>query len=84
MLHLTGPNTKRQGPKSPMCRRMTVSTNASGSGQREALLGPNNVHDSLSLVLHAEVLEAEVVHVGSHLQHLGSASSLLDKALYVE
>ena len=63
MLNLTRANPKRQRPKRAMRTRMAVPTYHRRPGQGEPLLGPNNMHDPLSLVAQAEIREAEFLDV---------------------
>lgn len=82
MLHFTRPNPKRQGPKRPMSGRMTISAHARSTGQSEALLRSNNVHNTLSFIFHTKVFEAKVGYVGGHLEDLCSGCLLEMVCLY--
>mmetsp|Transcript_27361 Transcript_27361/g.58773 ORF Transcript_27361/g.58773 Transcript_27361/m.58773 type:complete len:430 (+) Transcript_27361:1081-2370(+) len=84
MLHLARTNPKRQRPKRPMSRRMTVPANRRTPRQRETLLRSDNMHDPLPLVLHAEIPETEVLHVRLHLHHLGATGRLFDECRNVQ
>ena len=79
MLHLARADPESQRPERPMGRRVTVPADGRAPRQREPLLGPDDVHDSLPLVLHPEVPQAEVGDVRLHLQDLGPAGGLLDE-----
>ena len=42
---------------------MTVTADDRRSGQSESLLGPDDVNNALTLVIHSKVCKAEVLHV---------------------
>src|SRR5262249_16062792 len=46
-----------------MCCRVTVATHDRGAGQREALLGPDDMDDGLTFVELVEVFDAKVLGV---------------------
>jgi hypothetical protein len=63
MLDLTGTDAKSQGAKGTMCRGMAVTTDDGGAGEGEALLGPNDMDNSLALVAQAEIRQAKLLDV---------------------
>jgi hypothetical protein len=67
-----------------MSGRMTIPANTRRPRQRKPLLRPDDVHNALSFVLHSEILEAEILHVGGHLEDLRSTRRLLDEGLDVQ
>ena len=63
--------TEGEGAEGAVGGGVRVAADAGRAGQREALLGPDDVHDALALVGHAEVLDAEVLDVPLERLHLG-------------
>jgi hypothetical protein len=63
VLDLTSTDTEGKGAESTVCRGVAVTADDSGAGQGEALLGANDVDDTLALVAHAKVGQAEVLDV---------------------
>ena len=53
--------------------RMAVTAHNRGTGQREALLGPDNMHDALALVALMEIFDAEILGVFRQRLNLDSA-----------
>mmetsp|Transcript_19895 Transcript_19895/g.41290 ORF Transcript_19895/g.41290 Transcript_19895/m.41290 type:complete len:515 (-) Transcript_19895:121-1665(-) len=83
VLHLRRPDPERQRPERPVRGRVAVPAHRRAAREGEALLRPDDVHDALSLVLHAEVGEAEVADVLLQLQDLRAAGRLFDEAGHV-
>ena len=71
VLDLARADAERERAERAVRRRVRVAADAGRAGQREALLGPNDVHDALALVGHAKVLDAEVLDVPLERLHLG-------------
>mmetsp|Transcript_22345 Transcript_22345/g.41965 ORF Transcript_22345/g.41965 Transcript_22345/m.41965 type:complete len:201 (-) Transcript_22345:107-709(-) len=64
MFNLRGANTEGKGAKSPVSGGVAVSAHNCHSRLRETLLRSNNMHNALTSVLHAEILNSEFFHVG--------------------
>mmetsp|Transcript_64449 Transcript_64449/g.153821 ORF Transcript_64449/g.153821 Transcript_64449/m.153821 type:complete len:204 (-) Transcript_64449:96-707(-) len=63
MLDLGSADSEGNRTKGSMRGGVTVATHHGGSWKCKALLWPDNVDNALSLVVHAEVCEAEVLHI---------------------
>lgn len=83
MLDLTGSNAKGERTESAVCGRMAVTTHDRGSGQSEALLWPNNVDDSLSVIVEAKKCQVEVADIVVKGSTLRPRIGLFDEALDV-
>lgn len=83
MLHLARPNPKRQRPKRPMSRRMTIPTNTGSPRQRKPLLRSNDMHNPLPLVLHSKIRNIKIRHIRLQLQHLRTTRRLLDETRHI-
>ena len=62
--------TEGEGAEGAVGGGVRVAADAGRAGQREALLRPDDVHDALPLVRHAEVEQVEGLHVLLELHHL--------------
>ena len=63
MLDLGGADAVGERAEGAMRRSMAVAAHDRGAGQREALLGPDDVDDALTLVELVEILDAEILGV---------------------
>lgn len=63
MLDLTGTDAKGQGAKGTVCGGMAVTADDGGAGEGEALLGSNDMNNSLALVAQAEICQTKVLDV---------------------
>ena len=62
-----------------MCRRVTISTDDSGSWKRETLLRADDMHDTLTLVPKSEVGQPEGFYVVFECEALGARIGLFDE-----
>lgn len=62
-----------------MCGRVTVTADDGGAWQREALFRPNDMYDTLSLVVETKVREIEGLDVVLQSYTLRTRVSLFDK-----
>jgi hypothetical protein len=63
MLNLAGTDTKGKGTEGAVCRGMAVSAHDGGSGESEALLGANDVDNTLSFVAQAEICDTKLFDI---------------------
>lgn len=80
VLDLAGADAKGEGAKGAMCRRVAVSADDCGTGEGEALLGADDVDNSLPLVAQAEICDAKVLDVLLERDALRPRIILLDEA----
>lgn len=62
-----------------MCRRMTISTDDSGTRKRETLLRADDVHDTLTLVPKSEVGQSESFYIFFECEALCTRIGFLDE-----
>ncbi|KAG1137951.1 hypothetical protein G6F36_016070 [Rhizopus arrhizus] len=72
MLHLRGADAKGQGAKRTMGRCVRVAADHGRSGQREALLGADDMYNPLAAVFHAEISQTKGLDVVLQRLTLGS------------
>jgi hypothetical protein len=63
VLDLTGTDTKGQCTEGAMCRSVAVTAHNGGSGESEALLGTDDMDNSLSLVPQAEICDTKLLNI---------------------
>jgi hypothetical protein len=63
VFYLAGADTEGQSPESAMGRRVAVTTDHGRAGEGEALLGADDVDNSLPLITEAKVCDAELLDV---------------------
>lgn len=63
MLNLAGTDAKGQGAKGTVCGSMAVTADDGGAGEGEALLGSNDMDNSLALVAQAEICQTKLLDV---------------------
>ena len=63
MLDLARADAVRQRAEGAVRRGMAVAADDGGAGQREALLGPDHMHDALAAVALVIILDAEILGV---------------------
>lgn len=63
MLNLAGTDAKSQGAKGAVCGGMAVTADDSGAGEGEALLGSNDMDNSLALIAQAEICQTKLLDV---------------------
>lgn len=80
VLDLAGADAKGEGAKGAMCRRVAVAADDCGTGEGEALLGADDVDNSLPLVAQAEICDAKVFDVLLEGDALRPRIILLDEA----
>ena len=80
VLDLGGTDTEGEGAESAMGGSVGVTANDSGAGKGEALLGADDVHDTLPLVAEAKVCDAELLDVLLEGDALRPRIILLDEA----
>ena len=73
MLHFGCADPVGEGPESPMGCGVAVAAHDRGAGEREALLGPDDVDDALTLVELVEIFEAEELGVLGQIRDLRGA-----------
>ena len=78
VLDLGRADAVRQRAEGAVRRGMAVAANDGRAGQREALLGADDVHDALALVVLVEVLDAEVARVLGQRLDLDAAVVVVD------
>ena len=78
VLDLGRADAVRQRAEGAVGRGVAVAANDGGARQREALLGADDVHDALALVVLVEVLDAEVARVGGQRLDLDAAVVVVD------
>ena len=79
VLDLGGSDTEGEGAEGTVGRSVRVTADNSRTGEGEALLGTNNVDDTLALVAHAEVGQAELLDVLLKSLDLGTRVGLVDE-----
>mmetsp|Transcript_32545 Transcript_32545/g.80233 ORF Transcript_32545/g.80233 Transcript_32545/m.80233 type:complete len:833 (+) Transcript_32545:138-2636(+) len=82
VLHLGRADAERQRAERAVRGGVGVAAHHSGAGQREALLGADDVHDALALVAQPKVRQPELLHVLLQRQHLQTRVRLLDEVLH--
>lgn len=80
VLDLGGADTESESAESAMGRSMGVTADDRGAGKGEALLGADDVHDTLPLVAEAKVCDAELLDVLLEGDALRPRIILLDEA----
>jgi hypothetical protein len=83
MLNFTCTNAESQGAKGTVGRGVAITTDNSGAWQSEALLGTNDVDNTLALVPKTEVRDAEVFDIILEGHALEFGILLFDKGLDV-
>ncbi len=78
VLDLGGADAVRQRAEGAVRRGVAVAADDGRAGQREALLGADDVDDALPLVELVEVLDAEVARVGGERLDLDAAVVVVD------
>lgn len=79
VLDFTGTDTEGEGSEGTVGGGVAVTTNDGSSGQSEALLGTDDVDDTLALVAHTEVGEAEGLDILLEGSTLETRVVLLDE-----
>jgi hypothetical protein len=79
VLDLGRADAKREGPKGTVRRGVRVTAHACHTGDGEALLGSDGMHDALTLIGHAKVAQVELLHVALDSEHLLAALVVLDE-----
>ena len=81
VLDLGRADAKRQSPERAVGGGVGIAAYHRGAGEGESLLGADDVHDALTAVVHAEVRQAEVLHVLLERHDLETGVRLLDEVL---
>jgi hypothetical protein len=81
VLNFARADSERESTEGAMCRCVAVTTDNCGSGQRKALFGSDDVHDTLPLVVETKVCEIECLDVVLEGHALCSRVGLVDKLL---
>ena len=81
VLDFTCSDTESEGAKGTMCGGVAVTADNGCSGKSETLLGANDVNNTLALVAHAEVGEAEILDILLEGGALKTGVVLLDEVL---
>ena len=63
MFDLGGADAEGQRAEGAMRRGMRIAADDRRAGQGEALLGPDDMHDALADIVHAEIIDAEIGRV---------------------
>jgi hypothetical protein len=79
VLDFTGSNAESQGAKGTVGGGVAVTANNGCSGQSEALLGADNVDNTLTLIAHTEVGETKVLDILLESCALEAGVALLDE-----
>jgi hypothetical protein len=79
VLDFTGTDTEGEGSEGTVGGSVAVTTNNGCSGQSEALLGTDDVDDTLALITHTEVGEAEGLDILLESGTLETRVVLLDE-----
>lgn len=80
MLYLGRADAERERAKRAVRRRVRVAADDGHAGEREALLGADDVHDTLPLVAHPKVVEPERLAVRLERVDLQLGLGVLDPA----
>jgi microcompartment protein CcmK/EutM len=83
VLYLRRTNAESQSSKRSMGRCVAVTTDDCGAGERETLLGTNNVYNALSLVAQAKISDAEILDVVFESHALQAGVLFFDEGLDV-
>ena len=78
VLHLGGADAVRQRAEGAVRGGVAVAAHDGGAGQREALLGPDHVHDALPDVALVVVFDAEILGIAGQRLDLDAALLVLD------
>ena len=78
MLDLSGADAERQRPEGTVRRGVAVAADQRRAGQGEALLGADDVDDTLADVVHVEQLDAELGAVLGQCLNLDAAVLVVD------
>lgn len=81
VLDLTGSDTESQGAEGTVGGSVGVTADDGGAGKSEPLLGADNVNNTLTLIAHTEVGEAEVLDVLLEGGALQARVGFLDESL---
>jgi hypothetical protein len=81
VLDFTSSDTEGESTEGTVGGGVTVTADDSCAGQGETLLGSNDVDNTLALVTHTEVGQAEVFHILLQSRALETRVVLLDKFL---
>ena len=82
MIYLRRADIKGLGHKGPMCGYVVVPAHTASAWKGGALFRPNDAHDTLSLVGHANVLEAKVARSLLQFQDLGPRVYFQDEGFH--
>ena len=84
MRHFRGADTESKGAKRTVGRGVAVAADDQQAGQRQALLGPDHVHDALPPIVEAEQLDPMLggvfIHLAHHARDLGIADAVAGRS----
>ncbi len=79
MLDLAGADAEGQRPQRAMRRGVAVAADQRGAGQREALFGPDNMHDPLPRIERIDIGHAELGDIAPQRRELAGAGRVRDR-----